>query len=368
LFVELINISLLWGFINLKRSLLLWAVVFFVLSSSVWAAAPEYLVFSQVSNGNKTVYMYLPEQKETVTVASAQAIRVFLKNRHFFYFTGKTLYEYDWESRKSKEIGKFAESEIEMGTITETNGLSQMLIIAKGRYESNWYVLDLKDSSIRPVSQPFQGSGRMAMGLKSPNDQYLAAVKVNSLKGRVQLSVQKQNGAKYKSFWNLPKDLSMLPDSMAWSPDSKRLAFHAKNSGGFDGFYSMYCLEVGTGKLQRLAENVLYFEWISSNSLFEFLPDWSQDGRYLVFQSQPGGSPYQSEVIRFEVATGKTKTLTSSSGQNQNPRFAPSGKYIAFISNRELGRKQLFLMDSDGKGQKRISSAGVIDWMEWFRP
>jgi Tol biopolymer transport system component len=368
LFVELINISLLWGFINLKRSLLLWAVVFFVLSSAVWAASPEYLVFSQISNGNKTVYMYLPEQKETVTVVSAKEIHVFLKNRHIFYFTGKTLYEYDWKNGKAREIGKFAESDIEMGMITETNGLSQMLIVAKGRYENNWYVLDLGDSSIRPVTQPFQGSGRMTTGLRSQDDRYLAAFKVNSLKGRVRLSVQKKNGARYKSFWNSPKEISMLPDSMVWSPDSKWLAFHAKKSTGFDGFYSMDCLNVETGKLQRIEENVLYFEWISSNSLFEFLPDWSQDSRYLVFQSQPGGSPYQSEIIRFDVTTGNTKTLASSSGQNQNPRFAPSGKYIAFISNRELGRKQLFLMDYDGKNQKRISPAGITDWMEWFRP
>jgi Tol biopolymer transport system component len=352
----------------LKRFLPLWLAVLLTFSVAAGAEAPEYLVFSQIHNGNQTVYMYSPDRQETVTVASAKAIRVFLKSRHFFYFTGKTLYEYDWEGRKSKEIGKFAESEIEMGLITERDGLSQMLIVAKGEYENNWYVLDLKDSSIRPVTQPSQGSGRMTMGRKSRDDRYLATVKVNSLKERVQLSVQKKKGAKYKKCWNLPKDFSMLPDSMAWSPDSKRLAFHAKNSSGFDGFYSMYCFNVETEKLQRLEENVLYYEWISNNSLNEFFPDWSQDSRYLVFQRQPAGSPFQSEIIRFDVVTGQTKTLASSSGQNQNPRFAPSGKYIAFISNRELGRKQLFLMDYEGKAQKRISPAGITVWMEWFRP
>jgi hypothetical protein len=352
----------------LKRLLPLWVGVLLILTSAVWAASPEYLVYSQFNNGIKTVYLYMPEQLETVTVASAKDIRVFLKNRHFFYFTGRTLYEYDWGTRKSKEIGKFAEAEIEMGVITETNGLSQMLIVTKGRYETKWYVLDLNDNSIRPVTQPFRSLAHMAAGLKSEDAQYFAAVKVNALKGRVHLIVQKKAGAKYKSYWDLPKEMSMLPDSMAWSPDSKWLVFHAKNSTGFDGFYSLYCFNVETGKLQQLEENVLYYELISSGSLYEFRPDWSKDSKYLVFQSQPTGSPSQSAIIRFDTATGKTKTLTSSSGQNQNPVFSPSGKYIAFVSNRELGRKQLFLMDAEGKDLKRISPAGLTEWMEWFKP
>ena len=50
---------------------------------------------------------------------------------------------------------------------------------------------------------------------------------------------------------------------------------------------------------------------------------------------------------------------------DMNPFFFPDGKMIAFQSDRD-GRKEVWVMNADGSGQRRLSDEGCSDhFMRW---
>jgi tricorn protease-like protein len=356
--------------VNWKRALL-WGLGLWLLSlAGVMAATPEeMLVFSQIDHGKQTIYIYQPTNAKLQLVVSGAKIAVFLQKKHFYYFLDHQLYEYYPGSNQSKLLYKFSEDKIRMRVVAAENGLNQLLIVASTEYTEKWYILDVNEANLRRIEQPaYAPSANIATKytLASPDDKYVLTLR-GSIYKRVNLLVQQKKVLKNKTVWQLPGELSVMPELITWAPDGKTLLFYAKPGTGFEGFYSLYALQLDQLKLQTLAETVLYRDFFGSSGLDEFAPSWSADSRYVVFQSQPNGSPSQSILMKYDRQTGKTSTLTESRGQNQYPRIAPSGTWIAFISNREYGRKQLYLVDRQGQGLVRLTPDGVTEWAEWFQ-
>jgi Tol biopolymer transport system component len=94
----------------------------------------------------------------------------------------------------------------------------------------------------------------------------------------------------------------------------------------------------------------------------DFYPSWSPDGRRLAYESDRDGT-YEIWTMNAD-GSGQTR-LTSGSrfvcpqGGCSVPRFHPSwspdGKQIAFTHDRD-GRAQVYVMNADGSGQKRLTS------------
>lgn len=61
---------------------------------------------------------------------------------------------------------------------------------------------------------------------------------------------------------------------------------------------------------------------------------WSPDSRHLLYVSERGG---HHNLFEYDFTTGKERALTSGSGENENPRYSPDGKFVAYTRNeREL--------------------------------
>jgi hypothetical protein len=341
-----------------------------LLGQWVWAASPEeVLVFSRNVSGKQTIYIYQPAAEKLIPVVSGSQISVFLEKKHFYYFTEHQLFEYNPARDEAQFIYKFNEARIQMRVVAEENGLNQLLVVATTPYGQNWYILDVNEASLRRIEPPAYASLvdlTAANVANSPDGKYTISVKGNPYR-RLALVLQQKKNLKNKTVWELPKDLSVMPELITWAPDGSTLLFHAKPATGFEGFYSLYALHLADLKLQMLAETVLYRDLIGSAGLNEFLPSWSADSRYVVFEIQPTGSPAQSSLLQYDLQSGKTITLSASYGQNQNPRIAPSGDWIAFLSNRERGVKKLYLIDRQGQRLKRLTPDGMTEWAEWFR-
>lgn len=92
-------------------------------------------------------------------------------------------------------------------------------------------------------------------------------------------------------------------------------------------------------------------------------PQWSPDGRALVFTSDRTGDP---EVFVLDLGAGTPRQLTHTPGRDAHPSFAPDGRLIAFQSPRGDGHTNLYTMQPDGSDPRKITShqgfAGVPVW------
>lgn len=349
---------------KLRFTFLLITMIIVFSCAALSSAVDEYLVFTQKTGDQIIIYTYQPDASELKEVARGKNLSIFLQGKYFLYFNDQKLFQYDAAAGSSKELATFKEKQINLEVIPD--GPGQALVVAKDKYELfNWYVLELSDGSVRRVKQPpvRQTGVYRAPSLASPDQKATAVIK------RSTLLIEETVNGKPQPVWSLPKGMTIIPDWPVWSPDSRRIAFYAKEDKGFEGFYSLYLFDLDKKELILVEKQVLAKYLFSNISMESFIPAWSKDGRYLIFQSQPNGMPTRSLIIKYDAFTGEKQVLTDSSGSNDYPAWSFSERYISFLSNRETTGRQLYLMDPEGGNLKRVSpEEGSTDWAGWYKP
>jgi TolB protein len=122
--------------------------------------------------------------------------------------------------------------------------------------------------------------------------------------------------------------LTSGPSSLAWSPDSKELA------------YSM----AGSLWRQRIDSNRA--EQLTDGPGYDYQPDWSPDGRSLVYASSRGAA---IELMLLDLESGRTTQLTRGGGVNVEPRFSPDGHRIVFVSSAYQRHLHVFVAELHGE-------------------
>ena len=86
--------------------------------------------------------------------------------------------------------------------------------------------------------------------------------------------------------------------------------------------------------------------------------DLSPDGARLVFTvTEPvKGTARQRNIWMLDVASGRVRQLTFSAKSDSSPRWAPDGRSIAFLSDRD-GSAQLFLLPMSGGALRRLANS-----------
>lgn len=112
------------------------------------------------------------------------------------------------------------------------------------------------------------------------------------------------------------------PNGVTWSPDLKELIFSMAGS--------LWRLELTSGVAQQLTAGPGY----------DYQPDWSPDGRYVVFTRYLNKA---LELHLLELANGKAWAITSGGNVNVEPRWSPDGTRIAFVSTAYNRRFHIFL-------------------------
>jgi hypothetical protein len=343
-------------------------VIFF--SGIALGSSVEYLVFTQKTGDQTIVYTYQPDTAELKEVVRGQNLSVFLQGKHFLYLKDQKLFQYHAVAARSKELATFEEKRVYLEVIPD--GPEQALVVAEDKYKIyNWYVLELSDGSLRRIKQPqFRPTGGYRVpSLTSPDRKATAVIKTPAFSQSPTLLIEATVNGKTETVWSLPKGMMIIPDWPVWSPDSKRIAFYAKEDRGFEGFYSLYLFDLAQKELILVEKQVLAKYLFSNISMRSFIPVWSKDGKSLIFQSQPNGLPTRSLIIKYNIITGEKQVLTDSSGSNDYPEWSFSERYISFLSNRETPGRQLYLMDPEGGNLKRVSpEEGNTEWSSWYRP
>ena len=113
----------------------------------------------------------------------------------------------------------------------------------------------------------------------------------------------------------------------SWSPDGDHIVL----SGMVNGQGDLYLYNIKTKKVTQLTN-----DWYS-----DIQPQWSPDGRFILFVSdRPAkGKGYKSNALQLSLYDRQQKDMTvldiCHGAENLNPSFAPDGKSIYFLSNRD---------------------------------
>src|SRR2546428_1543415 len=129
--------------------------------------------------------------------------------------------------------------------------------------------------------------------------------------------------------------------SPAWSPDGRKIVF----SSFISRLPAIYSQELATG-----ARAV-----ISAEGSFNHMPAYSPDGDLVAFSSR--SSRGDTDIFVAEKNGRGRRNLTNSPGADFSPTWSPTGRQIAFVSDR-AGNPQIYIMDADGSNVHRIVSEG----------
>jgi len=99
-------------------------------------------------------------------------------------------------------------------------------------------------------------------------------------------------------------------------------------------------------------------------------PQWSTDGEWIVCAVGPtfAGPSARVDIWKLRPDGSEAQNLTGGdAGNNGFPYFSPDGKRIVFRSGRD-GNHEIYLMNADGTGVRRLTDNAATDTMPSFSP
>lgn len=151
-----------------------------------------------------------------------------------------------------------------------------------------------------------------------------------------ELAVMDYDGANQQILTNL-KSIGLSPD---WSPDGKQLIFSSlKPSQSLAS--QLVTFNLTTKQIDRLAHITN-----PANS-----PVFSPDGKKIAFSLTMNGN---TDIYVADSRGNNLRRLTQNPGIDTDPAWSPNGKSLVFTSDRS-GSPQVYLMDADGANVRRLT-------------
>ncbi len=124
-----------------------------------------------------------------------------------------------------------------------------------------------------------------------------------------------------------------IDDGAAWSPDGTRIAFSRQGGSGEGGSILTKAVS-GGGDAVRVVG--------ASGRIAN--PDWSLDGRYLVYSDYSGGPRSDIRYLEFDNGVpSEPRTFLGSNANEYSPKFFPSvGRFLSYVSN-QTGRDEVYI-------------------------
>ncbi len=135
--------------------------------------------------------------------------------------------------------------------------------------------------------------------------------------------------------------------SPAWSPDGKKIAYQSNRDRSFE----IYVVNVdGTGRTRLTGADPGEGGEVRPNNS---MPNWSPDGRRIVFVSDRDGN---HEIYVMNADGSNQRRLTDHPADDIRPRWSPDGKFILFESDR-YGRRGIYRIPAPGENPQPLREA-----------
>jgi dipeptidyl-peptidase-4 len=150
-----------------------------------------------------------------------------------------------------------------------------------------------------------------------------------------------------------PDAYGRRPLQQAWSPDGRRLVYLWDENGG----KALWSLDPATGRSEVLARLADLGEGDKGFELGAYA--WSPKGDSLLLVSK-------GDLYLLPLGSHKLRRLTRTGAEEEDPRFSPEGRHIAFERSLDLwvldvatGRETRLTSD----GRQNVTLNGVNDWV-----
>jgi TolB protein len=113
------------------------------------------------------------------------------------------------------------------------------------------------------------------------------------------------------------------PSAAAWSPDGQELIYSMQGT--------LWRQRVGSTEARQITD---------TPGGYDYEPDWSPDGRWVVFVRYDGKA---MSLWLLDLESGAESALVENGAVNVDPRWSPDGSRIAFVSTAYEGRWHVYL-------------------------
>jgi tricorn protease len=148
----------------------------------------------------------------------------------------------------------------------------------------------------------------------SPDGRWIAYLSDRS--GEYEVYVRPQDGSGEERRITTDGDVWKFPP--VWSPDSKHLAFGDKAQ-------RLVVVDVESGRLTEVDRS-------DRNDITDF--DWSPDSKWIAYRET--AETRLAQIWAWSLRSGETRPLTDPMVASYYPAFDPEGRYLYFLSNRDL--------------------------------
>lgn len=138
-----------------------------------------------------------------------------------------------------------------------------------------------------------------------------------------------------------------------WSPDGKKIAFHADIDDGAQ----IFTMDSDGQNLNQITDSPGY----------NVEPHWSPDGTRIIYNlSLPDEG--KVKMVMMNPDGSDIKILPNPDGQNWYPRMSPDGELIFTSDVNHSGFYDIFVMNPDSTDVRQLTSTTAINWFPEHSP
>ncbi|MEN8120250.1 MAG: PDZ domain-containing protein [Bacteroidota bacterium] len=294
-----------------------------------WVGDKVYFLSDQAENMRLNIWVYNTKTKKSSQITKFDDFDIsFMSsgNQDIVFEVGGKIYLMDINSHKYEEIKVNVVSDLSVEMPRSKNvskNISNMTASPEGKrivFEARGelfnvpvkegYVLNMTQSSGAFDQNPaWSPDGKTIAYWSDKTGEYEIYLQTADGKTGAKKLTNRGKGFGYKLFW---------------SPDNKKLSF-------IDETNNIFIIDVTSGAI-TVAGNT---KWnVGHGSRFGYTISWSPDSKWLTFTQ--GLENANNAIFIYDVTTKKLHQATSGFYEDMNPVFSEDGKYLFYLTNRNM--------------------------------